>query len=127
MKRPFPAVVFKEISGLKKQGLNIWYDEGIDPGREWREEIATAIGDASMLLYFITPDSVESENCRNEVNFAADEQIPILTVYLKPTDLPGGLRLTLSTRQAVSRFDLPGDGYVHKLTSSFNEYVGLTH
>lgn len=144
MKRPFPAykgdepflfisyshrdsaVVFKEIAWLKEQGFNIWYDEGIEPGREWREEIATAISDASMLLYFVTPDSVESENCRNEVNFAADEQIPILTVYLKSTELPGGLRLTLSTRQAISRFDLSDQVYAQKLTSSLSEYVGLS-
>ena len=42
-----------------------------------------------MLLHFVTPDSVESENCRTEVNFAADEQIPILMVYLKRTELLG--------------------------------------
>ena len=42
-----------------------------------------------MLLHFVTQDSVESENCRAEVNFAADEQIPILMVYLKRTELLG--------------------------------------
>jgi len=120
------AVVFKEIAWLKEQGFNIWYDEGIEAGREWREEIATAISNASVLLYFVTPDSVASENCRNEMNFAADEQTPILTVYLKPTDLPGGMRLTLSTRQAISRFELSDQVYAHKLTSSLSEYVGLT-
>ena len=143
MKRPFPAykgddpfvfisyshrdsaAVFKEIAWLKSQGFNIWYDEGIEAGREWRDEIATAISKASVLLYFVTPESVASENCRNEVNFASDELTPILTVYLKPTELPGGLRLTISTRQAINRYDLSMDEYSHKLNVSLAEYVGM--
>ena len=144
MKRPFPAYkgdkpfvfvsyshrdsasVFREISRLREQGFNIWYDEGIEVGREWREEIATAISGAKVLLYFVTPDSVTSENCRNEVNFAADEQIPIVTVYLKPTELPGGLRLTLSNRQAINRFDLSKADYINKLSQSLAAQTGNT-
>ena len=107
--------VFEEITWLRDQGFNIWYDEGIEAGREWRDEIATAISKSSVLIYFVTPNSVASENCRNEVNFAADEQIAILTVYLSPTDLPGGLRLTLSNKQAIKSFELTVHDYQQKL------------
>lgn len=145
MNRPFPAYrgaepfvfisyshrdserVFAEISWLKDQAVNIWYDEGIEAGREWRDEIASAISGAKVLIYFVTPNSVGSENCRNEVNFAADEQIPIVTVYLEPAELTGGLRLTLSNRQAIKRFELSGEEYALKLLGFLQNYLPLSN
>ena len=34
------AVVFPELIYLRDQGYRVWYDEGIDPGNEWPEEVA---------------------------------------------------------------------------------------
>jgi len=83
MERPFPAyqgdepyifvsyahddaeLVYPEISRLKNRGFNIWYDEGIRPGSTWRDEVALALTQCSVFLYFITPRSVASRNCIN--------------------------------------------------------------
>ena len=125
MDRPFPAykgdepyvfvsyshtdssTVFPELVWLNQTGFNIWYDEGIEAGTKWREEIAQAIKKASLFLYFVTPESAQSENCNREVNFAVDEQIPMIAVHLKSTDLPDGLRLTMSDRQAILKHEIP--------------------
>lgn len=141
MNRPFPAYrgsdaylfisyshrdsnqVFGEVSRLRESEYNIWYDEGIEAGKEWRDEIATAISSATVLVFFVTPNSVDSENCRNEVSFAADEQIPILTVYLEPANLSGGLRLMLSTRQAIKCYELGQQDYDDKLAAALNGYI----
>jgi len=56
------AAVFPELVWLKDQGFNIWYDEGIEGGTEWRGEIAQAIKHASLFVYYVTPESVQSEN-----------------------------------------------------------------
>jgi TolB-like protein len=115
--------VFKELTDLKSAGVHIWYDEGIEAGREWRDEIAKAISNAAVLIYFVTPNSVSSENCRNEVNFAADEQTPIVTVYLEEAELTGGLRLTLSNRQAIHRLQLKPEEYQAKLLACLNSFL----
>ena len=88
MERPFPAyqgdddyvfvcyahsdsdVVYPEITWLRDQGVNIWYDEGISPGREFPVELARAIEGARLLLFYTTPSSVASRHCRDEVFFA---------------------------------------------------------
>ncbi len=44
-------VVYTEISGLRDQGINIWYDEGISAGKVWRRELAEAIKGAHRILY----------------------------------------------------------------------------
>lgn len=46
-------------------------------------------------------DSVHSENCRKEVNFAIEEGIPIVAIHLEAVEQPSGLRPTLSNRQAI--------------------------
>ena len=33
------ATVYPELVWLKEQGCNVWYDEGIEAGTEWHEEI----------------------------------------------------------------------------------------
>ena len=66
--------VFPEISWLHDQGVKIWYDEGISPGLEWSEALASAIQGSSKILFFVTPHSVTSEHCRRELNFAQEER-----------------------------------------------------
>ncbi len=43
-------IVYPEIESLHKQGVNLWYDEGVSVGKIWRAEIAEAIQDASKVL-----------------------------------------------------------------------------
>ena len=144
MDRPFPAyngdepyvfvsyahsdtsAVYPELVWLKDSGVNIWYDEGIEAGTEWTEALAGAIQEAKLFLYFVTPDSVQSQNCRNEVNYAAEQSLPIIAVHLKKTDLPRGLSLTLSSRQAILKHEIPIEDYQQKLQSRISTYLNQT-
>ena len=83
-------VVYPEIMRLHGSGLNIWYDEGISPGHEWTQELADAIENSTQVLYFVSPSSVASRHCRNEVQYALEQEKALVTVYLEPTELPGG-------------------------------------
>jgi hypothetical protein len=115
--------VYPELVWLKESGFNIWYDEGIEAGTEWREELAKAIEKAQLFIYFVSVDSVESQNCRKEVNFAVDENIPIVAIHLEPVALPSGLKLTLSDRQAILKHEIPIGEYQQKLLSRVASYL----
>ncbi len=106
------AAVYAEIRWLQGQGVNVWYDTGgIRAGNEWSDELARAIKNARHFVYFITPRSVASENCRREVNFALAERKDVLAVHLESTELPNGLRLNLENRQAILKHNLTSDAY----------------
>jgi hypothetical protein len=109
------SAVYPELTWLRESGFNIWYDEGIEAGSEWREELAKAIEAARLVIYFVTHDSVQSENCRKEINFAVDEGIPLIAIHLEKVKLPSGLRLTLSDRQAILKYELLTQQYQQKL------------
>ena len=89
------AQVLKVLSYLRSRGLRIWYDDGIAPGSEWPEYIATHLDRAEAVISFITENSVNSPNCRREITFALSRNKPFVSVfleqYLKDTQKISGL------------------------------------
>lgn len=107
--------VFSEIAWLHEQGYRIWYDEGVDPGNEWPDEVATALEAADYFLVFISPSAVESTNVRNEINVALNKRKRFLAIHLVKTPLPPGLELRMGNIQALLRFQMETDRYRAKL------------
>jgi TolB-like protein/Flp pilus assembly protein TadD len=103
--------VYAEISALNERGVNVWYDEGIRPGAEWTDELAQAIRSCSKLLFFVTPKAVASKHCRDEIQYAIANDVPILVIYLESTELPPGLALSLGSVQAVFKERHESDHY----------------
>jgi TolB-like protein/Tfp pilus assembly protein PilF len=107
--------VFREIAWLNDYGINVWYDEGISPGHEWSDELARAIQGCTKVLYFVTPNSVASEHCRRELNFAQEEGREVVAIHLEATEVPAGLRLVLNNRQAILKHELSEDEFHKRL------------
>ena len=116
-------LVYPEINALHDSGIRIWFDGGIDPGNEWPEDIARALSKAQMFLVFITPSSVESQNVRNEINYAINKKKSFLAVHLQETQLPGGLELRMGDIQAILKYRMTEDNYNKKLVDSFSKGV----
>ena len=117
------SIIYPELEQLKESGFNVYYDEGLEAGSEWSEELATRIKHSALFLYFVTPDSVESKNCKNELNFALRNEIPTLIVHLKKTQLPDGLSLSLSAHQAILKHKMTGQEYRQKLENRISAYL----
>lgn len=116
-------VVFPEIQWLKDRGFNIWYDEGISPGSRWSDELATSLQNSALFLYFGTPRSVDSQHCQDEINLALDADKPTIAVYLQETELTPGLKLRLSSHQAILKHEVSDQEYRDKLISGISDYV----
>ncbi|MEA5017367.1 MAG: leucine-rich repeat protein [Erysipelotrichaceae bacterium] len=117
-------LVFAEIKRLNEFGYHVWYDEGISPGNEWTDEIAGALEHCALFIVFFTPNSAESDNVQNEIDFALDDKKPCIGVYLKETTLRGRTRLRFGMKQAIMKYSMPEDEYVYKLTSAL-ERMGI--
>ena len=143
MERPFPAYqgdeayvfvcyghedsgsVYPEMKRLHEAGVRIWYDEGISPGTRWSDELASALSKASLVLFFCTTQSVKSQHCQDEVNFALDEKRPLLVIQDGAIDLPPGLRLRLGAHQAILKHELTAEQFAAKLTAAISRYLAL--
>ncbi len=94
-------IVYNHISKLHDAGFRIWYDEGIDPGADWSDEIATALQGCAVFLVFISEASLASHNVRKEIIFAIDQRKHMLCVHIEEVELPIGLKMQLGNIQAL--------------------------
>lgn len=98
------AAVYPIIQRMAADGFRIWYDEGIDPGTEWDENIASHVEGCGYFLAFISPQYIESENCKDELNYARDENKERVLIYLEQTQLPKGMSMRLNRLQAIHKY-----------------------
>ena len=74
-------------------------------------------------LYFVSQEAVLSANCRKEVGLADKQQIPTIAIHLEYTELPAGLDLILSDRQAILKYEVPKQEYQQKLQARISSYL----
>ena len=94
-------IVFEHITRLRNEGFRIWYDEGIDPGTDWSDEIAKALSKAAVFIVFISPAAVESQNVKKEIVFAIDQRKYMISIHVEDTELPAGLKMQLGNIQSL--------------------------
>ncbi len=116
-------VMEADTGWLQSQGITIWNDQNIRGGAEWNDELAFHIQHCSWFLFFVSPDSVESIHCRNELNYAQQHNRRIMVVEIAPTEIPPGLQLTLNNRQFLFRHQLSHDEYQRRLVEAFDPAV----
>ncbi len=109
------AEVFPELTYLHAKGYRIWFDEGINPGNEWPDEVAEALAGASHFLVFMSRNAVVSKNVRDEINYAINHQKQFLAVHIDEVELPPGLELRMGNNQGIMKYRLGPDSYKRKI------------
>ena len=97
-----PAV-HEDLEFLASHGINVWYDEGISAGSNWRGEIAKRIEGATCVLYYVSRTALASDHCNREINFALDNRREVVPVYLEPVELTPDLKVGLARVHALHR------------------------
>ncbi len=109
------------IEKLIDSGYRVWYDEGIDPGTEWDEFIASHVDGCAYFIAFISNAYIESGNCKDELNFARDLNKDRLLVYIEHCELPLGMKMRLGRLQSIFEYRYSDkDEFWKKLTSANN-------
>jgi len=81
------------VKDLKKTKYGIWFDQfDIPKGSRWDVEIQLALENCTAFLIILSPDSVQSQNVMDEVNYAIDENKQILPIKIKECHVPFRLR-----------------------------------
>lgn len=83
-------------------GYDPWFDQqDIQPGSQWWQEIIEGIINCDIFLFAATPDSLESEPCRREREYARKLKKPFLPLALTDLDY-GKLPEDFAKRQFIS-------------------------
>jgi len=119
------GTVYPELQQLRDAGVNIWYDEGIPPGANWRAQIGGALDGAEKVLFYASSASMASDHCNREINYALDEDKSIVPVLLDDSPLPADLKMGLSRVQMIHKSELSEDAYIRTLGGALGA-TGLT-
>ena len=89
------------LEALDAKGYRVWYDGGIAVGSEWPEYIAEHLNGCTAFICFISKTSLDSQNCRREINFAIARKKTTVAVYLEEFAMSLGMELQLGTLQSM--------------------------
>jgi len=87
-------VMHRVEKDLRRTGLTVWTDEGIEPGTtSWQRAIEQAIIHCGCLLCIMSPHSAQSEWVREELNFARIHEKQVILLMARgdeSTSIPFG-------------------------------------
>ena len=94
------------VQRLVNDGYRVWYDEGINPGNEWPEIVATHLKDCALFIAFISGDYLDSFNCKREIDYAVSQRKNFIAVYLQEVKMTPGMEMQLSSVQALNKYQM---------------------
>ena len=78
---------------LKAEGFPVWLDQlDIPLGARWDVELEKALEESEIFMIIMTPDSIASENVRDEIGYAIDTGKRFLPIMLETCNVPLRLR-----------------------------------
>ena len=89
------------IEELDRCNYRLWYDAGINVGTNWPEVVARHLLDSNKVIFFISGNFLNSQNCIREVNYAVAERKEMLCVLIDEVKLPEDLSMQLSTVRKI--------------------------
>jgi hypothetical protein len=110
-------IVLEQIGWLREQGFDIWFDEAIEAGNRWSEDLARAVEGCAAVLFFLSPRSATSRYCLDEIHFALECGRPIVPAEIEPVTLTPGLRLSLGGTHRIFLYRMDPADFREKLAS----------
>jgi hypothetical protein len=114
-------VVVEQVAWLRRAGIHAWYDEAIEAGSRWSDDLARAVDGCSAFVYFLSPRSVSSRHCLDEVHFALECGRPIVPVEIAPVTLTPGLQLSLGGQHRLFMHRMEPAEFRRKLERGLRE------
>ncbi len=87
--KPF---IMQLADDLRKRMVRVWFDEHLDMGESWRENLAIAIQQAHGFVLVMSPDSVVSDYVKWEIDIARGNHKKIFPVMYRKTNAPATIQ-----------------------------------
>jgi hypothetical protein len=101
-------LVDRLVPRVTAAGYPIWMDRtDIAPAQDFVEEMIRAAGASSAFVVMLSPHSVESAHVTRELVAAADAQVPLFPVLIKPCDLPAAFAQRLGNLNQIIAYGRP--------------------
>src|SRR5215831_20364603 len=81
--------VLRLANDLRAAGAQVWLDQlDIGPGQHWDNAVQEALRGCPSQIVVLSPDSVSSENVKDEFSYALDEHKQVIPVLYRQCEVP---------------------------------------
>jgi hypothetical protein len=89
------------------RGVNVWYDEDIEGGRDWRDRIVVALGSAKALVILFSEHSNDSRQLIKELAVADNMRKQVIPVLISNCEPKGPYLYELASRNWIPIYPNP--------------------
>lgn len=114
------AQVYEILKIIDREKFRYWYDDTMEIGEDFREELRYRIENCNAVLLFLSNDALKSKYCGMEIITAFKYDKRIFPVYLDDdVEIPAPLKMILENLQHVKGVtSRSADKYINKLIDS---------
>lgn len=109
--------VYRILNRLDREKFRIWFDDTMEVGEDFREELRAKIEKCAAFVLFVSKASMESKYCGMEIITAYKNNKKIYPIYVENgVEIPSALKLMLENLQHVNGISTDAeDKYISKL------------
>ena len=78
--------VFEILEKLNDAGFRIWYDEGLEWGQKWTQDLENHIVNCDVVMAFISAEYNKSPHCKREIDCAKSNKKILFPIHLEPLE-----------------------------------------
>ncbi len=108
---------------LHAAGLTNWFAPQLGPGRDFADEIVTALQSAKAFLLLLSPTSAKSNWVRGEIALARKNGVPLVPVKLEDFKVPDRLVLELATTEWENAYEQDLAWHLDRVVDSLRTIV----
>lgn len=106
---------------MAKENINIWFDKGIKPTKEWPEVLGKHISDCDTFVIMLSSNSLKSLNVRAELALALNKNKKIVVIKLDNAELSPGMSLQLGLQQMIVKSEFVGEDFEKEIIKTIKE------
>ncbi len=115
------AVVEQIVSVLKETcGMDVWFDHKLRGGENYFSVIANQIIENKYFVFIVSDNSVKSDWCLRELEFAASERRHIVAIWLDNITIAPRIKLIIQNTHYINWYSNKGNLFSQSIALAFN-------
>ncbi len=114
--------VVKIVEVIKKStGMEVWYDSSLRGGENYFSVIANQIMKSKFFVFIVSDNSISSDWCLRELEFAASERKIIVAIWLDNVSLSPRVKLVIQNTQYINYYSSTTESFFVAISRAFLE------
>ncbi len=111
----------------EKSGKEVWFDHKLRGGENYFSAIANQIIENKYFVFIVSDNSVMSDWCLRELEFAASEKRHIIAIWLDNISIAPRIKLVIQNTHYINWFSTPNQLFTQSIEQAFSgEFVNAS-